>query len=180
MRKRINTDLFLDLNIKKKDGTNEDLSLAYDMVLTVRHAIYSNVHSAQLFKVNGNVVSFQYSAEENVKLGLHNASFLYKKESANSETGFIQYACDFDNAFEIVPSSSQEDSTNTLMGEAIHYGADGATAFELWKLEQGDVNLTMEDYFTWLRQPAKEAGDKLLTETSFQVKDGKLYVTINN
>ena len=109
IRKRINTDLFLRLSIVMKDGSPANFTGAQDMKVETWHHLYSNSRTEQAFKVEGNIISLQYSSEENQKTGKYGVSVFWSKLDPDSETGRRDYAVDFTEAFTIVPYSEQED-----------------------------------------------------------------------
>lgn len=109
VQKRIETDLFLKMSIVSKDGSPVDFTDAERMKVIVWNTERSYIRSKQNFKVEGNVISFQYSSEENQRVGPYGVSVLWSKKDPGSETGRRDYAVDILDAFNIVQYSGQQD-----------------------------------------------------------------------
>ena len=157
IRKRINTDLFLRLSIVMKDGSPANFTGAQDMKVETWHHLYSNSRTEQAFKVEGNIISLQYSSEENQKTGKYGVSVFWSKLDPDSETGRRDYAVDFTEAFTIVPYSEQEDDGTIEYTGKVNQNPDGIGG-------TGDVDLS--DYYN-----RKEVDDKL--KEKVDVVEGK-------
>lgn len=147
IRKRVNTDLFLRLSIVMKDGSPANFTGAQDLKAVVWHSLYTNIRQEQSIEVEDNVISLQYSSEENQKTGRYGVSVFWSKADSESETGRRDYAVDFTEAFTIVPYSEQEDDGTIEYTGKVNQNPDGIGA-------GGEVDLL--DYYK-----KKEVDDKL-------------------
>lgn len=137
IKKRILTDLFIR-GIKFVDKETQkviDLSSAEDLKLFVRRqSSVSMTWTEQTFELTSDgLVSFQWNAKENVKLGIFDAMISYHKTSALSETGTIEYKYDVTDLFRIVPISEDEENVDGIVTvSAVYYGgSDGLSAYEI-------------------------------------------------
>lgn len=147
IRKRVNTDLFLRLSIVMKDGSPANFTGAQDMKVVVWHSLYTNIRQEQTIEAEDNVISMQYTSEENQKTGRYGVSVFWSKADPKSETGRRDYAVDFTEAFTIVPYSEQEDDGTIEYIGKVNQNPDGIGA-------GGEVDLS--DYYK-----KKEVDDKL-------------------
>ena len=147
IRKRVNTDLFLRLSIVMKDGSPANFTGAENMRVVVWHSLYTNIRSNQDFSVAENVISLQFSSDENRNTGKYGVSVFWSKPDPESETGRRDYAVDFTEAFTIVPYSEQEDDGTIEYTGKVNQNPDGIST-------GGDVDLS--DYYN-----KKEVDDKL-------------------
>lgn len=132
IQKRINTDLFLRLSVVSKDGSPVDLENVINRKVVVWNADRKHICSKQAFSVVKNVVSFQYSSEENTELGPFGVTIYWSKKDTVSETGRRDYAVDFLNAFTVVEYSTEEDSsTIEYTGEVSEGGSGGGGIVDL-------------------------------------------------
>lgn len=157
IRKRVNTDLFLRLSIVMKDGSPANFTGAENMKVVVWHSLYTNIRSGQDFTVDANVISLQFSSEENKNTGKYGVSVFWSKPDPESETGRRDYAVDFTEAFTIVPYSEQEDDGTIEYTGKVNQNPDGISA-------GGDIDLS--DYYN-----RKEVDDKL--KKKIDAVDGK-------
>lgn len=141
IRKRVNTDLFLRLSIVMKDGSPANFAGAENMKAVVWHSLYTNIRSDQDFSVDGNVISLQFSSEENRKTGKYGVSVFWSKPDPESETGRRDYAVDFTEAFLIVSYSEQEDDGTIEYTGKINQNPDGINA----SIEQVQADWNEED-----------------------------------
>lgn len=147
IRKRINTDLFLRLSVVMKDGSPANFTGAENMKVVIWHSLYSNIRLEQTFKVEKNVISVQFSSEENQKTGRYGVSVFWSKKDPDSETGRRDYAVDFTEAFTIVPYSEQEDDGTIEYTGKVNQNPDGIS---------GGGTVDLSDYYN-----KKEVDDKL-------------------
>lgn len=147
IRKRINTDLFLRLSVVMKDGSPANFTGAENMKVIIWHGLYSNIRLEQAFKVEKNVISVQFSSEENLKTGRYGVSVFWSKQDPDSETGRRDYAVDFTEAFTIVPYSEQEDDGTIEYTGKVNQNTDGIS---------GGGTVDLSDYYN-----KKEVDDKL-------------------
>lgn len=147
IRKRINTDLFLRLSVVMKDGSPANFTGAENMKVVIWHGLYSNIRLEQTFKVEKNVISVQFSSEENQKTGRYSVSVFWSKKDPDSETGRRDYAVDFTEAFTIVPYSEQEDDGTIEYTGKVNQNPDGIS---------GGGTVDLSDYYN-----KKEVDDKL-------------------
>lgn len=157
IRKRVNTDLFLRLSIVMKDGSPANFTGAENMKVVVWHSLYTNIRLDQDFSVDGNVISLQFSSEENQRTGRYGVSVFWSKSDPESETGRRDYAVDFTEAFTIVPYSEQEDDGTIEYTGKVNQNPDGIST-------GGDIDLS--DYYN-----RKEVDDKL--KKKIDAVDGK-------
>lgn len=170
LKKRINTEIFRKYTIKNKSGNDVDMTNAYDIILYIQRQ-----GSSQLLKEDftraGNVLSFQFSSEENNHIGLFDIHVEWKNPNINSEIGYNQEHADKTSDFEIVKSTEQEeddDATSVLTSQTQY--KDGASAFAIWKSKYGTETSTEDDFLAWLREP--------ITSLQTEFQDGVL--TIKN
>ena len=132
IKKRIGTDLFLTLEVKDHNDEKMDLTTVEDIHVEVWYSAYSNVRSEQAFTVEApNIIKFQYSAEENKRIGTYGVTVSFKKTDTGSETGVIQMRVDFCDIFTIVPFSCQENMSDLhLSGIVVAVGKDGVVTEE--------------------------------------------------
>lgn len=147
IRKRINTDLFLRFSVVMKDGSPANFTGAENMRVVIWHSLYSNIRLEQAFKVEGNMISLQFSSEENQKTGRYGVSIFWSKQDPESETGRREYAVDFPEAFTVVPYSNQEDDGTIEYTGKVNQNPDGIA---------GSGTVDLSDYYN-----KKEVDDKL-------------------
>ena len=115
IKKRINTDLFVKLNIVK-NGQSVDLS----SVNNLKVFLYECGNKVEYpFKINNTVVEIQYPKLLNTKLGIYGITVEYTKVDENSEVGSVSYAADFPTAFAIVPYSTEEENVDTKLSSTV-------------------------------------------------------------
>lgn len=148
IKKRINTDLFLSLAIKDAQGADVDMSAATDIEVYVRSQ-KSLKRVTHAFAISANVVSLQYSADENQQYGKHNVTVEWNDPDPRSKTGIIHKAVDFVSAFEIVESTAMEENVEvTLNGIVYTFGAPGKS------LQYSDLT---PEQIAELQKPATDA-----------------------
>lgn len=148
IKKRINTDLFLSLAIKDAQGADVDMSAATDIEVYVRSQ-KSLKRVTHAFAISSNVVSLQYSADENQQYGKHNVTVEWNDPDPRSKTGIIHKAVDFVSAFEIVESTAMEENVEvTLNGIVYTFGAPGKS------LQYSDLT---PEQIAELQKPATDA-----------------------
>lgn len=118
IKKRIGTDLFLSLTVLTEDGNPVDFTNAKGMKVCIYNAIQKQYYFDVEFTVKDNVISTQFTACNNKRLGVFNIIVKWKVPFAESETNTVTYAVDFTNAFAIVATSEEEllPSTPTFIG----------------------------------------------------------------
>ena len=158
IKKRINTDLFLSLAIKDAQGADVDMSAATGIEVYVRSQ-KSLKRVTHAFAISANVVSLQYSAEENHEYGKHNVTVEWNDPDARSKTGIIHKAVDFVSAFEIVASTAMEENVEvTLNGVVYTFGAPGKSAYEC--AVQNGFSGTVQEWLASLKGLQGDKGDK--------------------
>lgn len=118
IKKRIGTDLFLSLTVLTEDGNPVDFTNAKGMKVCIYNAIQKQYYFDVEFTVKDNVISTQFTACNNKRLGVFNIIVKWKVPFAESETSTVTYAVDFTNAFAVVATSEEEllPSTSTFIG----------------------------------------------------------------
>jgi hypothetical protein len=144
----------------KRAGQPEDLSTATSMKLTL--VVYGLVIEHSLFTVTDNVLSINIPREVATIKGDYRLVFEYTLPDAGQPDGDLKCKTDV-VPFRIVPFTADADdvytidtSSDVLFGFKGDKGNDGDDAYQIW-LDLGNVG-TYEDFITYLRQPAVDAG----------------------
>lgn len=169
--KRINTDVFLKLEITKgTDSEKEDFTQATDIHLFVYNSGLTTNKKEYPVSIIANIVSFQIAAKDNIELGTFSIILAYQKPNEQSETGFIQYYKDFTNALQIVPTTDKETADDSsITGNVDNLGVAGDNAFEIWKRQYGTDTSTVEDFITYLKEPAIDIANAFTAAESNRV-----------
>jgi hypothetical protein len=144
----------------KRAGLPEDLSTAINMRLTL--VVYGTTIEHSLFTVTDNVLSINIPREVATIKGDYRLVFEYTLPDAGQPDGDLKCKTDV-VPFRIVPFTADADdvytidtSSDVLFGFKGDKGNDGDDAYQIW-LDLGNVG-TYEDFITYLRQPAVDAG----------------------
>ena len=115
------------------------------------------VKYVQNYTVENNIIKIQWNTYENTELGFYTITAEYDRASKDSDTGVLHYAIDYTNAFEIVPTSCDEEDVDTILaGNASEPAKDGLSSFELWKKQNNLPDATYDDYVEYLQKPATD------------------------
>lgn len=131
IKKKINTDLFLKLNIVDQNGEAIDMTRITNLVVMIirRNTV---IKVKQQYTLSDNVLSLQWSSSENTQLGIFSIRLEWDSVNSNSETNMIHSIFDKTPAFEIVDETSEEDLTDTTSTSSIiSYAIDGMSAYQI-------------------------------------------------
>lgn len=134
----------------------------------LRPGVFVEFLNEQL-KISENVISVVITDTDTLRLakGEYDLDLLYKKTNVNRPGGYEPYRL-VTPAFQIVSESDKLTSvvnteiniqTITIAGQILisRDGTNGASAFDIWKHYYGNETSTIEEYFSWVQQPANDA-----------------------
>lgn len=134
----------------------------------LRPGVFVEFLNEQL-KISENVISVVIPDTETLRLakGEYDLDLLYKKTNVNRPGGYEPYRL-VTPAFQIVSESDKltgvvnteiNIQTITIAGQILisRDGTNGASAFDIWKHYYGNETSTIEEYFSWVQQPANDA-----------------------
>jgi hypothetical protein len=167
---RIGNDFVFNWAIER-GGLPEDLSSVLDAKLTV--SVFRKKQDIP-FTISWNIITIEFTPEICNIIGLYNLLFTYILHDNGLIDEDRKCAVDVD-AFQIVARTAQADDPSefTVTSDmAIAFKGDkGDSAYQVW-LDAGNIG-TEEDYFTYLRQPATDAGASISElEGEIQVSEG--------
>ena len=153
------------------NGQPEDFSDATDITLTT--TVYGQVKTLTEgvdYHIDGATVVVDFTPAICDITGTYNLELNYVKPNNTFIDGDKRSAVDI-NAFQIVASSDDADTTgDTSSTSDAAIGLQGKSAYQLW-LDDGNVG-TIEDYFTWLREPSVTAGAYATTQGDYALEQG--------
>lgn len=164
---KIGNDLRLDVSIFRRDGIPEDLSTAtFVRVYLKQEGLPTEIEPPH--QINGNMISLDFLAETQTNIGEYRLYIQYKKTNIFRSPPEDLYNKDV-LAFELVQYDEEATSgddyvvTLTALIEKNHDGRDGADNFQLWKTIPGNENKALEEFITYLQQPAIDAATTVQT-----------------
>lgn len=152
-------------------GEPEDFSDATDV------ALFFNIYDKKIeltrdvdYTITDNIIEIDCTPDICNILGVYNLELHYTKPNDDFIDGERRSAVDID-AFRIVGKSEKADSTQdvSIISDAA-IGLQGKSAYQLW-LDDGNTG-TIEDYFTWIREPAVTAGGYATEQGDYALAQG--------
>ncbi len=137
-----------------ENGVPEDLTNAKNLVLKLyrlkdgRSTILDPVITGNELKANINA--------DIQRLDVYGVVLNYDKDNAAFKDGLQHFKTDI-KVFEIVQTMDEVTSCDITVIGLVRAGTDGMSAFDIWKTEQNNNDLTVTDYLAYLQKPATDA-----------------------
>jgi hypothetical protein len=180
---RRNNNIVLTLSVYRGEDP-EDFSQASHKSCWLEYFVYPNTRVYPSFTIVDNKVIATINGSDVDKLGKWRFYLSYSKINMELDPPLETFEVDV-SAFEIVQFSEQQKLTNPesnvnlevvdldVVLDRCKDGINGASAFELWLLEEGNEGKTYNDYKAWLQSPAQDFIDGF----NIEYNDGT--ITIN-
>lgn len=161
---------YITIAVKDTQGNDYDLTNAEDLVVILSSKVGGRKYRPSTI-VRGNEINFAFSVDFQVSLGYYNITLLFKE--ANSNTGGFDFKkiCLCDQIYvkgcctsstgqcsKVPDDINFEENSLEVIAQAIKYGIDGKSAYELW-LDAGHSG-TINDFFDWLKGVQGEQGEQ--------------------
>ncbi len=161
---RLNNKVLVSYDEVPEGAVIEDLTNAKNIVLKLYNKkSWVTTELDPIVTVNELKTEIPVSIQQ---VGTHCVFLDYDKDNSDLKDGLQHYRTNRD-VFDIVSTMEEATLGDVTVIGLVRAGIDGMSAFDVWKLEMGNNELTISDYLAYLQKPATDAvaaGELTLTQ----------------